>query len=155
MYSDINVTIKLERSDSSEALRLIQELTAELVAKYGDEDTGDFDPYKTNIERSCFVIAWLNNEAIGCGALRPLDGNTGEVKRMYVVPLMRGKGVSRKILNELESAAKKFGYNKLWLETGVLQPEAIGLYEKDGYMRIKNYGIYINNPLSICFEKKL
>ncbi len=155
MENVLNIIIEKERSDSPDALMLIDKFNVELIAKYGEEDLGDFNLYETDIPKSCFVIARLNGEAVGCGALRPLDGKTGEVKRMYVVPMMRGRGISRKILNELEAEAKKVGYEKLWLETGVLQPQAIGLYEKDGYVRIKNYGLYINNPLSICFEKKL
>jgi N-acetylglutamate synthase-like GNAT family acetyltransferase len=151
----LDVKIFRAQSDSPEALLLIDELSKELAARYGDDGTGDFDPHNTEIEKSCFVIARLNEEAVGCGALRPMTENIGEVKRMFVKPEMRGKGISRKILNELEKAAKEFGYEKVWLETGVLQPEAVGLYEKDGYIRIKNYGIYENNPLSICFEKKL
>jgi len=155
MESIVNIVIEKERSDSPDALMLIDKFNVELIAKYGEEDLSDFNPYETGIEKSCFVIARFNGQAVGCGALRPLNENTGEVKRMYVLPSMRGKGISRKILNELEAEAKKLGYEKLWLETGVLQPEAIGLYEKDGYLRIKNYGIYINNPLGICFEKKI
>ncbi len=151
----LDVKVVRTKSNSPEALLLIGELSKELAARYGDDGMSDFDPQNITIEKSCFVVAWLNENAVGCGALRPMKENIGEVKRMYVKPEMRGKGISRKILNELEKAAKEFGYEKVWLETGVLQPEAVGLYEKDGYIRIKNYGIYENNPLSICFEKIL
>jgi len=149
------IDIKKEKPDSPKALQLIKALSIEIGTRYGEDGTGNFNPNELNIEKSCFVIAWHDQKAVGCGAVRPLENKIGEVKGMYVVPEMRGKGVSKKILIELEKFAKEFGYEKIWLETGVLQPEAVGLYEKDGYKRIKNYGIYFNNPLSICFEKLL
>jgi GNAT superfamily N-acetyltransferase len=90
---------------------------------------------------------------VGCGALRPLEVGIAEVKRMYVKKEMRGRGISVKILEALENFAKEFGYEKIWLETGIMQPEAIGLYEKAGYKRIISYGCYENNPLSVCYEK--
>ena len=108
------------------------------------------------IPRAAFVVAWLDSEAIGCGALRPMPDTTiAEVKRMYVRSAARGKGIAVSILEKLEVLAGEFGYQKIWLETGIYQPEAIRLYEKSGYTRIPCYGIYENNPLSVCYEKSL
>ena len=84
-----------------------------------------------------------------------MEPGVGEVKRMYVEPDMRGRGLSRQILQKLEDTAREFGYTTLRLETGLKQPEAIGLYETAGYGRIPPYGHYVNSPHSVCFEKAL
>ena len=74
---------------------------------------------------------------------------------MYVAPDVRKIGIGARILSELESVAKKLGYQRLRLETGLKQPGAIALYEAAGFAKVKCYGEYANNPLSICFEKEL
>jgi putative acetyltransferase len=74
---------------------------------------------------------------------------------MYVEPDYRGQGLGLLILQELEMRARRDGYSRARLETGTLQPEAIRLYERAGYHRIDNYGIYVGNPRSVCFEKAL
>ena len=105
-----------------------------------------------------FVVAWLENEAVGCGAWRPLaPGNPkmAEIKRMFVEPKARGRGISRLILSELENCARADGYSLVRLETGLRQPNALRLYDSSGYQRIEPYGRYRDDPLSVCFEKKL
>jgi putative acetyltransferase len=74
---------------------------------------------------------------------------------MYVEPAARRRGVARKVLEKLESVAHERGYAALRLETGIRQPEAIGLYEAAGFHRIQCYGMYIDNPRSVCYEKRL
>jgi len=88
-------------------------------------------------------------------AFRPLDDGVAEFKRMFVAPDFRGRGYSRAILNELERLAGQYGYSVVRLETGNRQPEAIQLYEGSGYKRIPNFGIYVDNEMSLCFEKRL
>jgi putative acetyltransferase len=137
-------------------IQLIAELSAELGARYGDDGTGLFDPADVCGPRAAFVVAWLDDEPVGCGALRPMPDTTiAEVKRMYVRPSARRRGVSRQILTRLENLAGDFGYAAVQLETGTLQPEAVGLYETAGYQRIACYPPYDTNPLSVCFEKRL
>ena len=106
-------------------------------------------------EKCVFMIAWKDGEAVGCGAIRPLDRKTGEIKRMFVDPVCRRQGIARKILAELEAIAPRLGFIKIRLETGTFQPEAIGLYEAAGYQPIERYGDYVDDPLSVCFEKHL
>lgn len=106
-------------------------------------------------EEGVFMIAWHDGEAAGCGVIRPLDQRTGEIKRMFVSPASRRQGIARRILLELETIAPNLGFDVIRLETGTLQPEAIALYESAGYRQIERYGEYANDPLSICFEKKL
>ena len=130
----------------------------ELGARYGDSGEGAFEPADAKVARSAFVIARLGGDAVGCGALRPYgveEPHIAEIKRMYVRPAVRGRGVSRSILAKLEALAREFGYSVIRLETGLLQPEAIHLYVKAGYTRIARYGIYKDNTMSACFEKKL
>jgi len=107
------------------------------------------------MERTIFLIARLDNEPVGCGAVRRIDDETAEVKRMYVAPAGRRKGIARRILAELERSAVDFGYKAIRLETGILQPEAQRLYESCGYKRIAAFGHYAGNPTSVCYEKVL
>jgi len=101
------------------------------------------------------VVAWLDGEAEGCGVLRPLGDKVGEIKRMFVTPACRRQGVAQKILASLETIARQHRFDVIRLETGTLQPEAIAFYESAGYIRIAPFGEYIDDPLSICFEKRL
>lgn len=104
-----------------------------------------------------FLVAWLGGEAAGCGALKPFDpaARIGEIKRMYTAPVARRRGVSRLLLGALESRAVELGYRRLQLETGTAQPEALALYESQGWHRITPYGRYKHEPDSVCFAKDL
>jgi GNAT superfamily N-acetyltransferase len=108
--------------------------------------------------RGVFLIAYLDGQPVGCGALRPLPAagaHVAEIKRMYTSPSARRRGVSRAVLTRLESEAVSLGYRQLQLETGLRQPEAIALYETSGYHRIPNYGMYAASELSACFAKDI
>ncbi len=153
------VKVTIENPNDTLSKQLMAELTAELEGRY--DGTAEVDvtrmPELHNVSSDDvqFVIAWLDGQAVGCGAIRPIDAQATEVKRMYVRPSARGKGVSRQILTQLESLAQESGFNKTRLETGLNQPEAIGLYESAGYTRIPCYGVYAQNPESVCYEKTL
>lgn len=101
------------------------------------------------------VVAYQNNEAVGCGAIKHYDESTMEVKRMFVPTEMREHGIASKVLHELELWAAELGYSRCILETGIKQPEAIKLYQKNNYNRIANYGQYAGVAASVCFEKVL
>lgn len=150
------MTVSPEDPDSPVGRELMARLTDELARLY-DDDGGvmSFKPDDVKVPRSVFVIAWHNDKPVGCGALRPMADDVGEVKRMYVDPTCRGLGIGYRILAALEEHARRFGYRSLKLETGLLQPEAIRLYEKAGYARIPCYGYYASDPRSVCFEKQL
>ena len=149
------VCVTVESPDSDAASRLIERLSAELGERYGDDGSGAFSPADVQAPGSAFVVARLDGRPVGCGALRPLERGIGEVKRMFVEKDARRRGVARRILEKLEAIAAQLGYEALRLETGVRQPEALGLYESAGYRRIRCYGRYADNPLSVCFEKRL
>ena len=103
--------------------------------------------------RTAFLVARLDGEPVGCGALRRIDETTVEVKRMYVAHSARRRGIARRLLAELERLAAGFRYERVILETGLFQPEALALYDSAGYHRTPSYGRYVGNPESVCFEK--
>ena len=101
------------------------------------------------------IVVYEQEEAVGCGAIREYTTDTMEVKRMFVTLNKRGLGIASAILKELETWCKELAYKKCILETGKNQPEAIGLYLKNNYRIIPNFGHYENVPNSVCFEKNL
>lgn len=162
-----NIRVTDANPHSETAAALIRELSAELAVMYpdlrGGDGSGAFKPDDVTVPRAVFVVAWKGDEAVGCGALRPIkaedagdeNGDSGEVKRMFVRKSERGQGISRAILTALEERARGFGYQTVMLETGVHQVEAIGLYESAGYESIDCYGIYAGEEVSRCYRKKL
>ena len=150
------IIVTTENPHSADCLSLLAELTNELGQLYGDDGgANSFSPDDALASGAAFLVVRLEGTPIGCGAIRPLAPNIAEIKRLYVVPDARGKGVGRRILQELESAALELGYNRVRLETGLKQPEAIGLYESAGYQRVECNGKYLGNLMSVCFEKPL
>ena len=101
------------------------------------------------------IVAYDNNKPVGCGAIREYSNDLMEIKRMYVLPEKRGKGIASAVLKELETWSKELGFSTLILETGNKQTEAIALYKKTGYHITPNYGKYENVESSICFEKRI
>ena len=138
-----------------EALELFEELWFELSAMYGETGPCRFKPVQVDHVGGAFVIAWDGGMPVGCGAIRPFDAGTAELKRMYVRPGARRRGVARAILRELERIAANLGYSAIRLETGDVQPEAIALYTAESYQRIENYGEHAEDPRSRCFEKRV
>lgn len=139
-------------SDNEDFRLLVRELDADLQKRDGEEHT--FYAQFNKIDRiKHVVVAYANNEAVGCGAIKEFSTDAVEVKRMYVQPHNRGKGIASEILMALEAWAAELNYTKCILETGKKQPEAIRLYQKNGYVVIPNYGQYENVENSVCFEK--
>jgi GNAT superfamily N-acetyltransferase len=102
-----------------------------------------------------FLVVRDEGRAVACGGICRFDGTRAELKRMYVVPEARGRGLGRRLLEDLEAQARAFGYTGIVLETGDKQPEAVGLYASSGYERIPCYEPYAERALSMCFEKTL
>lgn len=134
-------------------LRLAQE--TEVAARYADLEGEEPGPKPTAADSAIFVVAYDGDEPIGSGGLRALDGTHGEIKRMYVVPARRGTGVSTALLRKLEELARGLGWDRLVLETGIRQPDAMRLYEREGYVSIPAFGYYADDPYSRCYEKQL
>ena len=148
--------IRLKRTDSEDLdfIWLVKHLDADLALKDGT-DHSFYSQFNKIDKIRHTVVAYENTQAVGCGAIKEYSPITMEVKRMYTSPQERGKGVATSILNELEEWAAEMSYEKCVLETGKRQPEAIALYEKNGYKSIPNYGQYVGVDNSVCFEKDL
>jgi GNAT superfamily N-acetyltransferase len=101
------------------------------------------------------VLIYFDDKAVACGCFKKYDGNTVEIKRMFVSPEARGMGLAQKILQELEFMAAQSGYSNAILETLYKQKEAIGLYQKVGYEISDNYEPYVGLKDSICMKKKI
>jgi GNAT superfamily N-acetyltransferase len=101
------------------------------------------------------VVRGDDGAAVACGGIARFDETRGELKRMYVLPEHRGRGLGRRLLAELEAAARRLGYASIVLETGDRQHEALALYTSSGYERIPCYPPYDSRALSLCFEKRL
>lgn len=140
MTTTVIVTAAAEDVRSQDATLLMDELTAELAALYQTSDgSAGFKASDVEVPRAAFIIARIDGEAVGCGALRPIDETTVEVKRMYTRPAYRRTGVAQVILAEMDRLARELGYSALKLQTGPLQPEAAALYERVGYYPIPRY----------------
>lgn len=148
------ITLKRTTSNDNDFQNLVRELDKELAIRDGEEH--DFYAQFNKIDMiKHVVVAYENEIAVGCGAIKSFDENSMEVKRMFVPLENRGKGIASIVLKELELWASELGFPKCVLETGYKQPEAIRLYEKNGYAKIRNYGQYIGMDNSVCFEKLL
>ncbi len=101
------------------------------------------------------VVVYIENEAVGCGAIAKTDFSAMEIKRMYVIPAHRGQKLGKKILTELENWTKELGHSKCILFMGANQPEAIKLYTRNHFSVIENYGKLKDIPDSICLAKTL
>ena len=146
-----------EPFDSADARRLIAALDEHLASRYPpDQRFGpNLKPEHLAAGLGTFVVARIDGRAVGCGALRKLDETTAEVKRMYVAPEQRGRGVAKQILEHLEEAGLGLGVHRLVLETGIYQAEAIGLYRSAGFKPIRCWGEYAESVTSVCFEKNV
>ncbi len=133
-------------------LKLVQDLDKELAIRDGEEHAF-YAQYNGIDTIKHAVVAYENNIAIGCGAIKEYISDTMEVKRMFVPLNHRNKRVATQILIALEHWTTELGYKKCILETGIKQPEAIALYKKNNYTIIPNYGQYVGIEDSICFEK--
>lgn len=141
-------------SEHADFIGLVRKLDEDLAIRDGNEHSFYAQFNKIDLIKNV-VIVYENNLPVACGAIKKYDPETMEVKRMFTLSESRGKGIASVVLTELEQWAKELAYSKCILETGKRQPEAIRLYEKNGYSRIPNYGQYAEVENSMCFEKNL
>ncbi len=148
--------VSLQRTDSVDPdfILLVKHLDADLSERDG-EDSLFYNQFNKIDAIRHVVIAYCNGVPVGCGAMKIAKASTMEIKRMYIVPAYRGKGIAGMILAELETWAAALRMETCILETGKRQPEAIALYLKSGYSIIPNYDQYVGIENSVCFEKKL
>ena len=148
--------IHLERThkDDPRFLALVFQLDRDLSGRYEDGNAF-YAPFNALSKITAVVLAFYDDQPVGCGAFKPFLENGVEIKRVFVAPVFRGKGISKRVMAELEAWAAEKGCTFAVLETGVHQPEAISLYEGIGYRRRENFEPYIGLAESICFEKPL
>ena len=149
--------IRRENYEAFASQALVAALNAELLDRYdgfdgsgGPQVASDFEP-----PNGAFVVGWDGEEPVACGGVLRHDETTAEIRRMYVAPSARGRGLSRAVLAALEDEARELGYDFVRLETGDRQPEAIKLYVSSGFEPIPRYGPFVDDPRSVCFEKRL
>ena len=140
-----------ENIDFVDLVTRLDKLLAELDGREHDF----YNQYNKTDTIKHVVVAYSGELPVACGAIKEFDTETMEVKRMFTADSHRGKGVATQVLAELEIWALELGYSKCILETGKRLPDAVRLYQKNGYLPIPNYGQYVAMENSICFEKKL
>jgi putative acetyltransferase len=141
-------------SDSQDFRTLVALLDEDLIQRYGDLQK-QYARFNRIDRIYTVVVAYEDEKPVGCGCFRVFEADSVEIKRMYVVPENRGKGIARNILAELENWAIEKGFARSVLETGIKQAEAIGLYSQFGYSIIPNYSYYEGNENSLCMARRL
>lgn len=148
-------TYRPTSSSNPDFQKLVIDLDKDIWSRYPNEQQ-NFAPFNFVDESARVMMAYQDLVPIGCGCFRPMqEKGVIEIKRMYVAPSFRGKGIGKLILYKLEQWAIEEGFTQSKLETGIHQPEAIAAYEKSGYSRIPNYEPYENIAVSICMMKIL
>lgn len=140
--------------DHPDAVELIAEVQQEYVVRYGDQDLTPVEPAQFAPPHGLFLVCYLEDDPVACGGWR-VHGEDVELKRMYVAPRARGRGLARAVLAELERTALAAGYRRLILETGTRQPEAIALYRSAGYIDVPSFGYYAEEEESVHLGKVL
>ncbi|MFE9423248.1 GNAT family N-acetyltransferase [Kitasatospora sp. NPDC006697] len=154
--------LRITGYDHPDAVTLTEAVQQEYVRRYGGIDTTEMRPEHFAAPHGVFVVGYLDGEPVACGGWRAKDGSypylrdgDAELKRMFVIPGARGRGLSRVLLRHLETAAAEAGRRRVVLETGTEQPEAVALYTSEGYAPITKFGVYRDAPESICLGKEL
>jgi len=148
------VRIEVLTYDHPDSVALIADVQQEYVVRYGGEDRTPVDPAQFSPPLGLFLVAYVDDEPAACGGWRVHDTDV-ELKRMYVRPAFRGRGLARAVLAELERTAAAAGYARLVLETGDRQPEAIALYTSAGYTPVPRFGYYAGKPGAVHLGKEL
>ena len=151
----MTAVITPESPASPDATALITELDAHLVPLYPRESHHGFSVEKLISDSVAFFVIRAEGAPAGCGGIKLFGTEYGEIKRMYVRPQFRGLGLAKLMLDHLADYARSHGVSVLRLETGIHQHPAIRLYEQAGFRRIPPFGNYTNDPVSLCYEKRV
>ena len=145
-----------------DAARLVEEVQAEYVVRYGSRDDTPLEPGYFEPPQGAFFVGYLADEPVATGAWRRRtdvtalgSADSAEIKRMYVAPAGRSRGLARAMLAHLEDTAREAGVEVMILETGTGQPEALALYASSGYEPIPGFGYYRDSPLNRCLARLL
>ncbi len=146
------MTFERTTSDNENFLSLVTLLDEDLAIRDG-EDHAFYAQFDTLDHIKNVVVCYQGKIAVGCGAFKPYNKTTAEIKRMFVRPDFRGQGIAKGILSALENWASEYGFTNCILETGTNNPQTIQLYTKMGYSIIPNYDQYENVVTSVCLGK--
>ncbi|MGA2797510.1 MAG: GNAT family N-acetyltransferase [Thermoguttaceae bacterium] len=149
------ITIQIEKPNNKPVAELIEKLDEYLLSLYPPECNHLLDIETLLKPDIMFLTAIEGHKYVGCGAIRIVRGQYAEIKRMFVLPGERGKGIGYKILTELQNIALRLKLNVLRLETGVRQSEALKLYEKFGFYKISAFGQYKPSGMCLFYEKRI
>jgi putative acetyltransferase len=149
------LVIASESPRQAEVIALLEQSDAYMAALYPAESNHLLDVESLCAPEVRFLVARWEGRIVGCAALVRGQGDQGEIKRMFVDPSARGKGVGRDLLQRIEAIAKEEAIRLLQLETGGKQPEALELYRRFGYVERGPFGSYRSDPLSLFMEKRL
>jgi putative acetyltransferase len=148
-----SIHLEIVHQTSTDLKGLIAKLDEDLYQRYPADEVHVVDFTDPRIDEIVFVVAYLNETPVSCGAIRPIDAETTELKRFYVEPAFRKQGIAKRMLDFLEEQAKALRFKVIKLETGAEQPEAIIFYEKYGFRAIDKFGEYVDCISSLCYEK--
>jgi putative acetyltransferase len=151
----VRVTTAAQRPDSPIARELIDELDAIFAPNYPPESRHGYSAEKLLREDVAFFVVSVDDEPAGCGGVQALAEGYAELKRMYVRPAFRGRGLGTHLVDYLSGYAADRGITAIRLRTGLLQVEAIGLYTSMGFRRIPPFGPYHEDAVSLCLERQL
>ncbi|HUC92168.1 MAG TPA: GNAT family N-acetyltransferase [Paenibacillus sp.] len=150
-----NIELAQVAPDNEELAGLIAKLDAYLLEQYPPDEIFGVDFADPSVNEITFIVAYLDGVPVGCGAIRPLDRDNTELKRFFVDPACRNRGIAKLILDELEARARRSGFRFIKLEAGEKQFEALSFYRKHGYYPIDRFGVYVACETSVCYEKRL
>ena len=149
------LAIRQERPDQPDVIALIEALDAYANALYPPESNHLLDIGALCDPAVTFLVVRDGSEAVGCGAVLRDRRGWGEVKRMYVRPDQRGRGIGRRVLAEIDAIARDSRFPMLRLETGIHNTEALALYRRAGFAECTAFGDYAPDPLSVFMEKRV
>ncbi len=148
------MVIKFVEYNHPHLLSLAEQLDAFFYARYG-EATLKYSWYHDMSKLACAAVAYLEDKPIGCCCWKPMDAATAEIKRMFVQPECRRRGVAMQLIAQIEAHAAASGCHRAVLETGADMDGAIAAYERMGYQRCTGFGDFVNDTGVVCMEKEI
>jgi GNAT superfamily N-acetyltransferase len=148
------ISLVIEASDSAASIALQDAYFAYIAQRYpgwSPDQIPSADPAEVALPTGAWVVAYAGTQPVGCGGVKRLDDETVELKRIYLHESARGKGLGRRLLEQLEQHARELGYTRMRLDTGDVQPEALALFRSAGYVEIPDYN---RNPWARYWMEK-
>ena len=154
MACDPELRLALEPADTATSGELQRAFFADIASRYPGWDPGrsqSADPFELGPPGGAWVVVYIDERPVGCGGLKALDSETAEIRRVFLDQSARGRGIGRRLLQELEIHARQLGYQRVRLTTGDRQPEALGLFQAAGYLEILAFN---GNPFTRHWMEK-